>query len=110
MQTWDLRTVDVEPRQPQILSSDRGESRTIAINLPAGEALQDHEVHERAHLVVVDGEVEVDGDGQTVTGGPGFLAQFDPNERRQITASEDSRLVLLLGPWPGEGHPSQRAG
>jgi quercetin dioxygenase-like cupin family protein len=108
MQTWDLRTVDVEPRQPQILSSDRGESRTIAINLPAGEALQDHEVHERAHLVVVDGEVEVDGDGQTVTGGPGFLAVFSPRERHEVRARADARLLLVLAPWPGEGHPGAR--
>jgi quercetin dioxygenase-like cupin family protein len=108
MQTWDLRTVDVEPRQPQILSSDRGESRTIAINLPAGEALQDHEVHERAHLIVVDGEVEVEGGGETVTAGAGFLAVFAPHERHEVRATADARLLLVLAPWPGQGHPGAR--
>src|SRR5689334_16075360 len=108
MQTWDLRSTDIEPHQPQILTSDRGQSRTIAINLPAGEALQDHEVHERAHLVVIDGEVEVEGGGQTESGGAGFLAVFDPHERHEVRATSDARLLLVLAPWPGEGHPGAR--
>ena len=109
MEHWDLRTLDVQPRQPQILHSSRGESRTIAIHLPAGEALQDHEVHERAHLVVVDGEIEVSrGPGDSVTGGPGFFAVFDPGERHEVRAKGDARLLLVLAPWPGDGHPGAR--
>ena len=104
MEHWDLRTLDVQPHRPQILHSSRGESRTIAIQLPAGEELQDHEVHERAHLVVVEGEVEVGG----VTGGPGFAAIFDPKERHQVRAAQDARLLLILAPWPGDGHPGAR--
>jgi quercetin dioxygenase-like cupin family protein len=108
MEHWDLRTLDVQPHQPQILQSSRGESRTIAIRLPAGEALQDHEVHERAHLVVVDGEVDVDAAGETVHGGPGFTAVFAPQERHEVRATQDARLLLVLAPWPGEGHPGAR--
>jgi quercetin dioxygenase-like cupin family protein len=108
MEHWDLRTLDVQPHQPQILHSSRGESRTIVIHLPAGEELQDHEVHERAHLVVVDGGVEVVTDGSTVSGGAGFAAVFDPHERHEVRAREDSRLLLVLAPWPGDGHPGAR--
>ena len=108
MEHWDLRTLDVQPHQPQILHSSRGESRTIAIHLPAGEELQDHEVHERAHLVVVDGEVEVDAGGGSVRGGPGFAAIFDPQERHEVRAASDARLLLVLAPWPGDGHPGAR--
>ena len=104
MEHWDLRTLDVQPHQPQILHSSRGESRTIAIHLPAGERLQDHEVHERAHLIVVDGEVEVSG----VRGGAGLVAIFDPQERHEVRAEQDARLLLVLAPWPGEGHPGAR--
>jgi quercetin dioxygenase-like cupin family protein len=107
VQTWDTRSVDVEPHHPQVLHSD-DEGRTILINLPAGEELQDHQVHERAWIFVVDGRVEIDGtNGDTFEAGPGGLALTAPKERHEVRAKEDSRLVLVLAPWPGEGHPSQ---
>jgi quercetin dioxygenase-like cupin family protein len=108
MDTWDIATLDVRPHQPEVLRSD-DETRAIAINLPAGDALQEHQVHERAWLFVAEGEVEVEQGGQTVTGGAGFLAHFEPNERHEVRARVDSRLILLLSPWPGDGHPSRRA-
>jgi redox-sensitive bicupin YhaK (pirin superfamily) len=104
MEHWDLHTVAVEPHKPEILHSARGEARSILILLPAGEAMQDHEVHERAYLVVVDGEVEVGG----ARGGPGFAAVFDPHERHAVRAESDARLLLVLAPWPGDGHPGAR--
>jgi quercetin dioxygenase-like cupin family protein len=108
METWDLNELDVQPSQPQILDSER-EGRTIVIQLSAGETLQEHQVHERAWLLVVDGAIEIaDSAGEKTSGGSGFLAAFDPNERREVRATEDARLLLLLSPWPGVGHPSQR--
>jgi quercetin dioxygenase-like cupin family protein len=107
MKSWDLNEIDVDPHQPQVLASE-AEGRVIAIHLPKGEQLQEHQVHERAWLVVASGRISVSGpDGEKLQGEPGFLAQFPPNERREVTAEEDSRLLLLLSPWPGEGHPSQ---
>ena len=76
MEHWDLRSLAVEPRRPQILHSARGEARSIAINLPEGESLQEHQVHERAYLVVIDGEVEVRDGGDSVSGGAGFVTVF----------------------------------
>jgi quercetin dioxygenase-like cupin family protein len=105
---WDLRSLAVAPHEPAVLSSRRGEARTIVLQLPAGEALSDHQVHERAHLVVVDGEVEVVQGGETVTGGPGLLAVFEPAERHEVRARSDARLLLVLAPWPGDGHPGAR--
>ena len=107
MDTWDITSLELEPHQPQVLRSD-DEARAIAIHLPGGEQLQEHQVHERAFLIVAAGEIEVSQDGRTETGGPGFVAHFDPNERREVTAVSGSRLILILAPWPGEGHPSQR--
>jgi redox-sensitive bicupin YhaK (pirin superfamily) len=104
MEHWDLRTLDVEPHQPKILHSARGEARSILINLPAGEALQEHEVHERAYVIVVDGEVDLHG----VKAGAGVAAVFDPHERHTVTAASDARLLLVLAPWPGDGHPGAR--
>jgi quercetin dioxygenase-like cupin family protein len=109
MEHWDLSSLDVEPHRPHILDSRRGEARSIALRLPAGESLQEHQVHERAHLVVIDGEVEIGRDGATaVTGGRGLLAVFDPGERHEVTAISDSLLLLVLAPWPGPGHPGAR--
>ncbi len=107
METWDIRSLEIEPRRPQVLRSDE-ETRAIAILLPAGEQLQEHQVHERAYLFVADGEIEVSKDGRTVTGGPGFLSHFEPAERHALRAVSDSRLVLVLAPWPGVGHPSRK--
>ena len=109
MQTWDTTTLELQPRQAEVLSSAE-EGRAIAIHLPAGERLQEHQVHERAWLVVVSGAVAISSPGgDAVSGGPGLLATFDPNERHEVAATEDARLLLLLAPWPGEGHPSNRA-
>jgi redox-sensitive bicupin YhaK (pirin superfamily) len=104
MEHWDLRTVDVDPHRPEILHSARGEARSILLLLPAGEELQDHQVHERAYVVVVEGEVEIAG----TVGGPGLVAMFDPGERHAVRARTDARLLIVLAPWPGNGHPGAR--
>jgi quercetin dioxygenase-like cupin family protein len=103
LDSWDIPSLDVQPHSPKILRTDK-EARVIAINLPAGEQLQEHRTHERAYLAVVDGEIEVANGGETQTGGPGYLAHFDPKEDRTVSAKSDALLVLILGPWPGEGH------
>jgi quercetin dioxygenase-like cupin family protein len=108
MESWDIRSMEIEPRQPLVLRSDE-ETRAIAIRLEAGEELSEHQVHERAYLLVADGSVEIDNDGSTVTGDAGFLSHFEPNERRTVRALSDTRLVLVLAPWPGVGHPSRAA-
>ncbi len=107
MDTWDVPKLDIEPQKPQVLHSD-ADTRAIAIHLLAGEELQEHQVHETAYLLVAGGEVEVQRDGERVTGGPGLLAHFEAGERHSVRARSDARLVLLLAPWPGEGHPSRR--
>ena len=105
MRSWDLKSIEATPHQPEILTS-AGDARTIVLQLPAGEELQEHEVHERARLVVVDGEIDVTtAAGEAVSAGPGHLFEFDPAERHTIGARSDSRLLLILTPWPGDGHP-----
>jgi quercetin dioxygenase-like cupin family protein len=105
MQSWDLKAVEAEPHQPQILASAE-DARTVLLSLPAGEELQEHEVHERARVVVVDGEVEVTTpSGERVEAGSGHLFEFAPGERHTVQARSDARLLLVLSPWPGDGHP-----
>jgi quercetin dioxygenase-like cupin family protein len=105
MKTWELNAAAVVPHEPQILSS-AADARTVLLQLPAGEELQEHEVHERARLIVVAGEVEVTTpQGERVSAAAGRLLEFEPGERRTVLAREDARLLLFLTPWPGDGHP-----
>jgi hypothetical protein len=105
MESWDLKSVNMEPHQPRILASAE-DARTILLHLPGGEELQEHEVHERARVLVVDGEVEVaEAASGAVSAGPGHLFEFEPGERRTIVARSDARLLMVLSPWPGDGHP-----
>lgn len=109
MQSWNLNEVDAQPGSPRVLGS-AAEGRAIVLDIAGGERLGEHQVHERGWLVVVSGNLEIsEPDGDRASGGAGLLVEFDPNERREITATEDSRLLLLLSPWPGEGHPSSRS-
>ena len=105
MKSWDIPNLELEPHAPQILSSSQ-DARAIGLVIPAGESLEDHQVHERAWVVVLAGEVEVmTGEGESVAGGPGLVTEFDPQERHAVHARSDTRLLLLLTPWPGRGHP-----
>lgn len=109
MDLWDLTSIDVAPHQPEVLHSDEGAARVIAINLPAGEELQEHEVHEHAWLHVHHGAVEVGVDGSTSRAAAGSLVHWAPQERHVVRAVEDALLLLVLAPWPGPGHPNLRA-
>jgi quercetin dioxygenase-like cupin family protein len=105
MRTWDLKSIDAPPHEPQILSTAE-DARTILLRLPAGEELQEHEVHENARIVVVDGEIETTtAEGERVSAGTGHMLEFAPGERHTVAAKADARLLLLLTPWPGDGHP-----
>lgn len=109
MDSWDLTSIDTEPHKPTVLRSDDGAARAIALNLPAGEKLGDHEVHEHAYLVLVQGALEIQAQGgESQSAGVGFVAHWTPHERHEVRATEDSRFLLFLAPWPGAGHPSQR--
>ena len=94
MQAWNVAEIEVEPHQPRVLDSE-DEGRAIVIHLPAGESLQEHQVHERAWVLVVCGR---DRDRRRRrrrprAAAPGLLAVFDPEERHEVRATEDSRIA-----------------
>ena len=62
-------------------------ARAIAIRLEAGQELSDHQVRERAWLVVVEGEAEIRCGEEVVRGGVGTLATFDPGERHAVSSA-----------------------
>ena len=106
MQRWDITEID-EPdgsRSPHVLYSQEGERRVVAIHLQQGQEMGDHEVKEAALLLVVDGRARVEAGGESIDAGAGMLFRFDPEERHSVTAEGEARILLLLAPWPGEGH------
>ena len=98
----------VRPHAPEILDSVDG-GRAIVLEIPAGESLQDHQVHEHAWVTVIKGEVEITAADQTAFGGVGLMVEFAPGERHAVHARTAARLLLLLTPWPGDGHPGTMA-
>lgn len=104
MKSWDLQAMTVHPHSPVILASGAG-GRAIVLEIPAGESLQDHQVHEHAWVTVLSGEVEITTDSERICGGEGTLVAFEPAERHAVHARAAARLLLVLAPWPGAGHP-----
>lgn len=106
MRHWRLPEVETPhgARSPVVLHSREGAERAVLIELRAGEALGDHQVKESALLVVVEGAVRVEAAEDAIDGAAGTLFQFDPDERHSVTSDGGARLLLLLAPWPGEGH------
>lgn len=106
MRHWRLTEVDTPQgaRSPVVLHSRDGSERAVLIELRPGEALGDHGVKESALLLVADGAVRVEAGDESVDAEAGTLFHFDPDERRSVTSDDGARLLLLLAPWPGEGH------
>jgi quercetin dioxygenase-like cupin family protein len=105
MQSWNLREIETPggSRSPVVLRSDEG-SRVVLIVLDPGQALGDHQVKEGALVAVVDGIVRVESGGRTIEGEAGCVFSFDADERRSISTDAGARILLVLSPWPGEGH------
>ncbi len=109
MQSWELDRLRVAAHQPQILRSDEQANRVIALLLPQGEALQEHQVHEHALVLILRGELLVSAGASERTLAAPSLIHFEPGERHEVRAITESQLVLFLAPWPGPGHPNLTA-
>lgn len=105
MQRWNLLTIAAPDgaRTPSVLHSNDS-ARALLIALRPGESLGDHQVKEHAWIVVVDGEVVFGSGGDEEPGRAGTLLRFDPDERHSVRSENGARLLILLAPWPGEGH------
>ena len=104
MRLWHLNEIETPNgmRSPVVLDSE--DSRAVLIALDAGQEMGEHQVRERAWMIVIDGSVEVRADDTTTVAPTGTLLEFDPTERRTVRSTEGARLLILLAPWPGPGH------
>jgi len=111
LRSWNLNEIETPggSRSPVVVHS-QDEARAVLIGLEPGQALGDHQVRERAWVIVLDGQARITAGDESVDAGPGFLARFDNSERHAISTDDGARLLLLLAPWPGEGHfrPQER--
>jgi quercetin dioxygenase-like cupin family protein len=105
LRSWNLNEIATPggSRSPVVVHSEE-EARVVLIGLEPGQALGDHQVHERAWVLVLDGRVRIGSGAESVDAGPGYLARFDADERHSVSTDEGARILLLLAPWPGEGH------
>ncbi|HXF98702.1 MAG TPA: cupin domain-containing protein [Gaiellaceae bacterium] len=104
MERWHLPSVAASgKREPRVLFS-HPECRAVLIDLNAGEELGDHRLHESAIVSVVSGRLAVELDGREVECAEGTLLRFSAGETRALRALAPARVLLILAPWPGEGH------
>lgn len=80
------------------------ECRAVVVELAEGEAMGNHRVRERAVVQVVSGRVTIEASGEKVESEAGTLVTFDPAEQHSVHALEDTRLLLVLAPWPAAEH------
>jgi quercetin dioxygenase-like cupin family protein len=106
MRTWNLNEIATPDgsRSPVVLET-ADDARAVLIGLDSGQALGNHQVKERAWVVVLDGRIRIEAAGNAVDAAPGTLATFAPDEVHSLAATDGpARILLLLAPWPGEGH------
>ena len=105
MQSWNLTELNAPDgtRDPVVLATEDG-ARAVMIALEPGQELREHEVKECAWIAVVDGEAQIESDGDRLDGRPGTLVTFAPGERHSVASQGGARVLLFLAPWPGEGH------
>jgi quercetin dioxygenase-like cupin family protein len=105
VQNWNLLAIDAPAgvRDPVVVHQDAG-ARAVLIVLQPGQELGEHEVRENAWALVLEGAVQVVSGAETAQAAAGSLLRFEPAERHSLSAEAGARLLLLLTPWPGEGH------
>ena len=105
MRSWRLPEIETPDgsRSPVVLHS-ADEGRAVLIGLNPGQELGDHQVKEHTFIVVVDGTARIETSGEKLEADAGTLVAFEPDERRIVASDSGAKILLLLAPWPGEGH------
>jgi quercetin dioxygenase-like cupin family protein len=103
---WVLHEIETPQgtRSPVVLDSRDGAERAVLLELRPGEALGDHSVKESTLLLVLEGSIRVEAGDDLFDDGAQELFHFEPDERHSVTSDDGARILLLLAPWPGEGH------
>jgi quercetin dioxygenase-like cupin family protein len=105
VQSWKLPQIATPDgsRSPVVLLSE-DEARAVLVGLDAGQELGEHQVKEHTWVVVVDGSARIGAGGDEIDAPVGTLVHFEPDERHFVRSDGGAKILLLLAPWPGEGH------
>jgi quercetin dioxygenase-like cupin family protein len=105
VETWRLPDIATPSgtRSPVVLMSE-DEARAVLVGIDPGQELGDHQVKEHAWLLVIGGSARISAGDEVVDAPAGTLVHFEPDERRSVSSEGGARVLLLLAPWPGEGH------
>jgi quercetin dioxygenase-like cupin family protein len=103
---WVLHEIETPQgtRSPVVLDSRDGAERAVLLELRAGEALGEHSVKESTLLLVLEGSIRIETGNESFDAGAEELFHFEPDERHSVRSDDGARILLLLSPWPGEGH------
>jgi len=58
----------------------------------------------RHRMAWLGGSVEISSDGESLQGTVGTMVRFEPDERHALRSEAGARVLLVLAPWPGDGH------
>jgi hypothetical protein len=113
---WVLHEIETPDgtRSPVVLDSRDGAERAVLLELRHGEALGEHSVKESTLLLVMEGTISVEAGDESFRRRSRGVGPF--RARRAALGHERPRraILLLLAPWPGEGHhrgdPVERPG
>jgi quercetin dioxygenase-like cupin family protein len=105
VQQWNLLEIDAPQgtRDPVVVHQDAG-ARAVLVVLQPGQELGEHQVKENAWVCVLSGTVEVASGAEAAVVEAGSLLRFEPAERHSLSARTGARILMILTPWPGEGH------
>ena len=105
MQSWNLPEIETPDgtRSPVVLLSE-DPARAVVVGLEPGQSLGDHQVKEHAWIVVVEGSARIGAGPESLEAPVGTLVHFEPDERHSVSTDGGAKILLLLAPWPGEGH------
>jgi quercetin dioxygenase-like cupin family protein len=105
VQTFDLMAIEApDGTRDAVVVHSGNEARAVLIVLNPGQEMGEHQVKENAWVTVLEGSVRISAGGESVEASPGMLFRFDPDERHSLSSEAGARVLLLLAPWPGEGH------
>jgi quercetin dioxygenase-like cupin family protein len=105
VEAWNLPEIDTPngSRSPVVLLSEN-EARAVLVGLDPGQALGAHQVKAHAWVLIVGGKAQIRAGGEEIEASTGTLAHFEPDERHSVRSEGGAKILMLLAPWPGEGH------